>query len=185
MSVAILEIQAPASDTLELIPDSASLPPAPPVHAHAPSVRHASLQVDGMMTVPAASDDLSPKDANSDKLTSETSRQTHRKGKGPAPIDTASLRRSTRSNKYDGFCINLNQDARPTKSKVKPQVLPSAVACEANSEEQDSVMQESAIPPPTTITTMQNIGTQLCAIPAKELSIEALTKEEDGPASSS
>ena len=51
-----------------------------------------------------------------------------RKGKKVAPITTAPLRRSTRNNKYDGFCITQTQESRIPKSKVKPRIIPSAVS---------------------------------------------------------
>lgn len=59
----------------------------------------------------------------------------NRKGKTVAPLSTAPLRRSTRQNKYDGFRVSHNQDSRPTKSKVRPRIIPSAVANEHTSEE--------------------------------------------------
>ena len=44
---------------------------------------------------------------------------------------------------------------------------------------------EFELPPPTPITTMQTIGTQLCAIPAEELTEDMLTAGEDGASSAS
>lgn len=56
---------------------------------------------------------------------SESQTGKSRKGKNQVPIDTASLRRGNRSNKYDGFRINLTNESRSHKSKVKPRALPS------------------------------------------------------------
>ena len=42
---------------------------------------------------------------------------------------------------------------------------------------------DSEIPPPTAISTMQQIGTQLCTILAEELTDEALNAAANGPAS--
>ena len=36
------------------------------------------------------------------------------------PLDTTTVRRSTRSNKYDGFKINHVSDTKRSKSQVKP-----------------------------------------------------------------
>ena len=105
-----------------------------------------------------------------------------RKGKDPAPIDTSSLRRSTRSTKYDGFRVKVHDESRPSKSKVKPRVVPTMLPRGAAS---DSKEPEFELPPPTPIPTMQNIGTQLCAIPAEELNEDMLTAGEGGASSAS
>lgn len=108
-----------------------------------------------------------------------------RKGKGQAPIDTASLRRSNRSNKYDGFRINLNNESCSNKSTMKPRVLPSVLPRATVVEDTEVNMQDAELPPPTSIPTLQNIGTHLCAIPAEELTEEILSKSDGGSASSS
>ena len=42
----------------------------------------------------------------------------------PVPLDTTTVRRSNRSNKYDGFKINHAPEARRSKSRVKPRDIP-------------------------------------------------------------
>jgi hypothetical protein len=44
------------------------------------------------------------------------------------PIDDANLRRSKRSNKYDGFKVNQPSDRRTVKSEVIPRTVPTAIA---------------------------------------------------------
>ncbi|XP_037464840.1 ubiquitin-60S ribosomal protein L40-like [Triticum dicoccoides] len=50
----------------------------------------------------------------------------HHKRKIQTHIDVANLRRSPRSNKYDGFKVNLQSDSRIQKSKVKKSSTPLA-----------------------------------------------------------
>lgn len=89
------------------------------------------------------------------------------------------------SKKYDGFHVTQPTDSRPPKSKVKPRAIPTAATPLTDvSEDPASEAQEIVVPPPTTIPSMQAIGTQLCAIPVEELTIAALTKEKEGSASS-
>ena len=108
-----------------------------------------------------------------------------RKGKSQAPIDTATLRRSNRSNKYDGFRTNLLTESRTTKSKVKPHLLPSALPSAKEMEENTVNTADETVPPPTPVSTMQNIGTHLCAIPADELTDEILSDNNGGSTSES
>ena len=44
------------------------------------------------------------------------------------PLDTTAVRRSTRSNKYDGFKINHASDTKRSKSRVKPRETPFVTA---------------------------------------------------------
>ena len=79
-----------------------------------------------------------------------------RKGKLPVPVDTTSLRRSNRSTKYDGHRVPQPSDTRLPKSKVKPHINPAApVTADAHLPQ----VQDSEIPPPTTIESLQAIGT--------------------------
>lgn len=91
---------------------------------------------------------------------------------------------ATRSNKYDGFCTSSLYEARPCKTKVKAHVIPSAAS---NPSTGDPIMQvqNDDIPPPTTIATMQAIGTHLCAIPEEELTSATLTEDRAGSSCSS
>lgn len=108
-------------------------------------------------------------------MTSANQTQKQRKGKMPAPVDTSTLRRSNRNNKYDGFKVPQPSDAHRTKSKVKPRIIPSAAVGASMPSSGDD--DDAAAPPPTSIPTMQAIGMNLCAIPAEELSTSALNEE--------
>jgi hypothetical protein len=105
--------------------------------------------------------------------------QKQRKGKMQAPMDTSTLRRSNSNNKYDGFHVTQTTDSRPAKSKVKPRVIPSAATATEDAITMDSTSEDQCVvaPPPTPIPAMQAIGTHMCAIPAEELTISALSEE--------
>lgn len=92
-----------------------------------------------------------------------------RRPKAVAPISTTEVRRSTRSNKYNGFRVTQPSDTRTASSKVKPRITPSAGS---SSNTEDRVSDE--IPPPTPIPVLQAIGVNRCVVPAEELSEEAL-----------
>lgn len=104
----------------------------------------------------------------------------NRKGKATAPESTITLRRSARSNKYDGFKVPPLSDTKLKTSKVKPRVIPSATSANI-----DSALSEAPeIPPPTAIPVIQHIGTVMCGIPAEELTDEHLqASSDDGPPS--
>ena len=121
----------------------------------------------------------------SESSSRHTNIQKHRKGKMSVPIDTAKLRCSNRSTKYDGFRVPQPSDSRQQKSKVKHRMIPSAATATSQhtSIEQASDTEELAVPPPTPLATMQAVGTQLCAIPAEEVSVAALTKGPEDSAS--
>lgn len=97
-----------------------------------------------------------------------------------AAIDTSQLRRSTRSTRYDGFRVPQPTDAKPTVSKVKPRSVTTvtvkslATAPHKSLQLSDDAVSSSVMPPPTTIETIQCIGTRLCGIPASDLSPEEL-----------
>ena len=80
--------------------------------------------------------------------------------------------------------MTQTQESRIPKSKVKPRIIPSAVS-NVNSSVDHMHVESEDIPHPTTIATMQNIGTQLCAIPAEELTEDMLTAGEGGASSAS
>ena len=104
-----------------------------------------------------------------------------RKGKMLAPIDTTTLCRSNRTNKYDGFRVSATSEARPVKSKVKPRVIPAALEISEDaipaaptptaSSNEDAT---PALPPPTPIATLQAIGTGPCKMAPHEVSSSAL-----------
>lgn len=95
-------------------------------------------------------------------------------------VDTTQLRRSTRSTRYDGFRVPQPSDMKVHVSKVKNRVNPaitiSSNATAPRSSDEQTVVTPVAvdIPPPTTIQTIQCIGTNLCGIPAEELSPKKL-----------
>ncbi|KAE8798152.1 polyubiquitin-like [Hordeum vulgare] len=64
--------------------------------------------------------------AGSDVITDISPEEKHPKRKITTPIDAANLRRSSRSNKYDGFKVNLQPESRIRKSKVKKRCFPSS-----------------------------------------------------------
>ena len=101
-----------------------------------------------------------------------------RKGKSVVPECDIALRRSARTNKYDGFKLHQVSDSKAKTSKVKPRVTPSALTIR-------EVYDVEHIPPPTPIRMIQQIGTVLCVIPTEELTDEALmaSQEEEPPAS--
>lgn len=113
---------------------------------------------------------------------SSASSANQRKGKAQAPIDCSNLCRSNRANKYDGFRVHQSTDSHPYKSKVKARVIPSARKSQNTSDNPEGAEE---IPPPTTIPVMQAVGVQLYAVPEDELTVDALTKEPEGPSSSS
>lgn len=132
---------------------------------------------DETVPLPTASESMQLIAAPSNSMISENLVSRQCKGKMQAPIDTANLRRSNRSNKYDGFWVNTLSEARPSKSKVKPRLVPTSVKHSSNTD-LNMQTQDDSIPPPTPITTMQAVGIRLCAIPEVELSKAVLTKEK-------
>jgi hypothetical protein len=99
----------------------------------------------------------------------------------PAPECSSQVRRSTRSNKYDGFKQNNNPDVKPLKSKVKPRKIP-RVKEKILFKGKDSAA-TTAVLPDTPIQVMQSIAVNLCGVPAEEISPQKLlsTLQEEDP----
>ena len=89
-----------------------------------------------------------------------------RRSKAQVPILTTEVHRSTRSTRYDGFRVLALSDARPTASKVKPRLAPSAASSSSSG--------DAVLPPPTPIATLQDIGVNRYVIPPQELSENAM-----------
>ena len=91
-----------------------------------------------------------------------------KRGKNKAPISVMQVHRSNRSNKYDGFKTYAPRDTRVASSKVRPRLMPS-IGSSSNAPRTDD-----AVPPPTPISTLVEIGVNRCAIPEAELTSDAL-----------
>jgi hypothetical protein len=97
------------------------------------------------------------------------------------PSCTTQVRRSARSNKYDGFKVTHISDAKCLKSKVKARKVPS-VADAISKEEEEDLMLSTHAEKATPIPMLQAIGVHLCGVPAEELSPQKLLadlQEED------
>ena len=91
-----------------------------------------------------------------------------RRPKAAAPIYTSEVRHSQCSNKFNSFKIHDPKDTHAAPSKVKPRLMPSIGSSSSTPRIDD------AVPPPTSIAMLQEIGVHRCAIPAVELTSEAL-----------
>lgn len=91
-----------------------------------------------------------------------------RRTRAPAPISTTEVRRSNRSNKYNGFKTQQVTDTRPIISRVKPRLVPSIGSSSSAQVPQTDVI------PPTPVHVLQEIGINRCAVPAAELTEEIL-----------
>jgi hypothetical protein len=107
------------------------------------------------------------------------------------PECTSQVRRSTRSNKYDGFNHKNLSEARTVKSKVKPRKVPSVKPKINKSKKTTStatLLLDSDVLKDTPIPVMQSIGINLCGVPPEELSDDKLlalpiVKDKDEDAS--
>lgn len=103
-----------------------------------------------------------------------------------APVDMVQLRRSTRSMRYDGFCVPQPSDVKSATSKVKARVTPSITNATKTTAPQPMLQakatspQDDAVPPPTPIITIQSIGINLCGIDKDELSPKKLLASLQG-----
>jgi hypothetical protein len=112
----------------------------------------------------------------------------------PTPVLDVVLprrRRSSRSNKYQGFKPKVVGDNPKRKSHVKPMCAPAKkqpVSAKLKgkevSDEADSSQAEDPTMKPTPIKFLQHVGGELCGIPAEEISeYQLLLPRKDGDAS--
>ena len=91
------------------------------------------------------------------------------------PLDTTAVRRSTRSNKYDGFKVNQISDNRQPKSRVKARVVPTLRAVSMAAA--PTSLAATACPAPTSVEEIQQVGAR-CGIPPEDLSAEKLLDDQ-------
>ena len=108
----------------------------------------------------------------------------NKRRKNKAPLSVTTMRRSARSNKYDGFKVPPITDSRTKTSKVKPRVIPNDVSAVVITEITEDQPEDGEIPPPMTIEKIHNITIQQCAIPPEEVT-EDLLMADKGVGSSS
>ena len=102
------------------------------------------------------------------------------------PVDTICLRRSSRATRYDGFKANIVTAAKKTISKFKSRKAP-AIASSSKATDpcspvtlKPALVQSEDIPPPTPIQQLQRVGSELCGIPAEDLSDQILLAHGQG-----
>ena len=90
-----------------------------------------------------------------------------------SPLVSTQVRRSSRSNKYDGFKVPSILDVKAKKSRVKKITVPSVIDQKmdkvANLQIQEAGKGTSSTFPPTPIPVLQNIGIQRCGVPPEAL----------------
>jgi hypothetical protein len=98
------------------------------------------------------------------------------KGKGKMvaeqPECTSQVRRSSRSNKYDGFNHKNLSEARAFKSKVKQRAIPSVkqkILKKKKSSTAVIIQDDPSVQTATPIPVLQAIGINLCGVPQEEL----------------
>lgn len=154
---------------------AASITPPSLLNILEPVHTDASNSKDSGSTMYSISDDTS---SDSTALSADLVRKDRKKK--PVVVDESTLRRSTRSNKYDGFKAPSMADGRSTKSKVKQRQVP-----EAPNLSTTTSAAQSSMPPPTPIPMLQMIGTIKCGVPATELSEDNLMADQESSTSSS
>ena len=108
----------------------------------------------------------------------------NKRGKNKVPLCVTSVRRSARSNKYDGSKVPAITDSRTKTSKVKPRVIPNDVSAVVITDITDDQPEDGEIPPPMTIEQIQNIAMHQCVVPPVEVT-EDLLMVDKGVGSSS
>ena len=126
----------------------------------------------------APSDELALTGSDSVPGASSAGMSKGKRGKNKAPISVMQVRRSNRSNKYDGFKVPLISDSKAKTSKVKPRVIPNMASAVVITELSDD--HDAEVPPPLSIHEIQQIGATRCAIPPEELTEEVLLADQEG-----
>jgi hypothetical protein len=80
------------------------------------------------------------------------------------------VRRSPRTNKYDGFKPKNDSDTKTVKSKVKPRKNPTIQRATADA----SATTSTTVPADTPIHVLQAVGINLCGIPPDKVSPKKL-----------
>ena len=83
------------------------------------------------------------------------------------PLDTTAVRRSSRSNKYDGFKICNASEVKPSRSRVKARIVPTVNAVST------ATAPAVTCPPPTSIHELQQVGDR-CGIVPEDISEDKL-----------
>ena len=83
------------------------------------------------------------------------------------PLDTTAVRRSTRSNKYDGFKVSHATDVKQSRSRVKARIVPTVNAVST------ATAPAVTCPPPTSIQDIQHVGAR-CGSAAEDISEDKL-----------
>ena len=102
------------------------------------------------------------------------------------PVDTICLRRSSRATRYDGFKANIITDTKKPLSRVKSRRAPVMASSSKATDPcspvtlKPALVQSEDIPPPTSIQQLQRVGTELCGIPAEDLSDQILLAHGQG-----
>ncbi|KAM0854499.1 hypothetical protein ACQ4PT_050385 [Festuca glaucescens] len=107
-----------------------------------------------------------------------------RKRPRQTPTRVALLRRSPRSNKYQGFKQQLNTDKQTRKSHVKPspminmEPLPrsesNVLPVNTPTNDEPRADHDDQVPPPTPVQVLQQVAFNLCGVPEEEVTQELL-----------
>jgi hypothetical protein len=107
-----------------------------------------------------------------------------RKRARPTPTSVALLRRSPRSNKYQGFKQQLITDKQSRKSQVKPSTvinIEPLPPSDSNVLPVDTIISDAPraepgdqVPPPTPVHVLQQVAVNLCGVPEEEITQELL-----------
>jgi hypothetical protein len=127
--------------------------------------------------------------ANHDEEAESSDAAASRKRRRQIQVSVEGLRRSPRSNKYQGFKQPITSDRVERKSHVKPsQTLTITPPSRPESDRRpvnqpaltvDEDIQGSDAPPPTPITLLQHVAINLCGVPEEEITQEALQAAEE------